>query len=105
MYMIVLDRDIIPTLVKRGGKMVVMIGSDECGYCKAIKPFFETMSTIYPEIVFYFLEASAADSVRTLIDYEGIPALASFNSGRLVQAAEGGLIENVLTIIDSLTLE
>lgn len=101
--MIVLTDDVLESiLLQSPEKTVVMIGSESCKYCQAIKPFFQTMSTIYRDIDFYYLDASLVKTFDKSFPFEGIPALFSFRRGYLVAKKEGGSTDNVVYILDSL---
>jgi len=100
--MITLQEDITPSLVKTGNRMIIMVGADHCPYCQAIKPFFQTMSEVYPQILFYYLDSNLGRGIDTLVKIEGIPSLSSFHRGKLVSSKEGGNVDNVISILDEL---
>lgn len=100
--MINLTQDNTPSLVSSGYKIIIMVGADHCPYCKAIKPFFETMSGIYPDIRFYYLDSNLSKGIDSLVKIEGIPAIISFYRGKLVESKEGGNVDNVISILDNL---
>ena len=83
-------------------KSIVMIGEEYCKYCTAIKPFFETMSQIYTDINFYYLPSSLAVNISKKVSYEGIPAVVSIYNGRVVDIKEGGDVDNIISLIDTL---
>lgn len=99
--MVTLHDDITPSLIQTGRQIIIMIGADHCGYCAAIKPFFETMSELYSDIEFYFLYTHLADGINKYISFEGIPAIASFRDGRLLSLKEGGDVDFVLEVLES----
>jgi len=99
--MITLHTDISPALITSGKKIIIMVGADHCGYCAAIKPFFETMSELYSDIEFYFLYTHLADGINKYITFEGIPAIASFENGKLLTLKEGGDVDFVLEVLES----
>ena len=103
--MIILTKDNLLSILQRHPapqKVMVMIGSEFCQYCAAIKPFFETMATIYADVDFYYLDSSAVKSFDKTYDFEAIPALFAFRNGNLIEKREGGSIDNITVLLDIL---
>lgn len=100
--MITLTEDISGQLIgSNSGKNIIMIGEEYCKYCNAIKPFFETMSTIYTDINFYYLKSSLATEISKHVEYEGIPTLISIVRGRILESKEGGDVDTIISLIDN----
>lgn len=101
--MIILKEDCLNSIIdQKSGKIMVMIGSDSCMYCAAIKPFFETMSNVYSDIDFYFLDSSLVRTFDDRYTFEAIPTLFSFRNGELLHSQTGGSADNVIKVLDSL---
>ncbi len=82
-------------------KMVLMVGSPACPYCLAIKPFFQTISSVYKEVKFYYIDSSKLNQeTRTFLELSGVPLLLSFSEGTIIERKTGGNVDNVLDVLN-----
>ena len=98
----ILEADITPSLVNTGKKIIIMVGTETCPHCAAIKPFFTSMASVFPDIAFYFLDASLTRGINDLVEIDGIPNISAYYNGKLLDVKEGGDINNILSILDTI---
>lgn len=71
------DGEMQDEFVARYPNSIIFIGSQNCGHCEHIKPFFEDLVIRYPRIAFAHVETT-----RVKVDgVKGVPTFVAYKSG------------------------
>ncbi|XP_073414445.1 thioredoxin-like [Dendrobates tinctorius] len=82
--------EIKTALTDAGEKLVVVdFTATWCGPCKMIGPFFDTLSTKYPEVVFLKVDVDDASDVAAFCDIKCIPTFHFYKNGNRVLEFSG----------------
>ncbi|XP_073520823.1 thioredoxin-like [Phyllobates terribilis] len=77
-------------LSEAGEKLVVVdFTATWCGPCKMIGPFFDTLSTKYPEVVFLKVDVDDAADVAEHCGIKCMPTFHFYKNGNLVHEFSG----------------
>lgn len=79
---------------------IILVYSDKCKYCKDYVPFFENVTTHYPDIQFGKLSAFQCPKFSEAIGLEAIPFLSIWREG---QDCGGGVTTNLEAVLALIT--
>ena len=103
--MINLETDSLDVLVRTQPKLMVMFGTDWCGNCDVLKPYFEKVSNQQQnrQIPFVYVNPDNSPNSRELVDLPNIPMVVAFKKGKVI-ANEYGNKENIVDKVLSILL-
>ena len=84
--------------------VVILLGGNFCGFCKAVKPIFQTFSTkvqnVYPACI--LIDGSPSERQlnqkmgKWLSDYKGVPTVIAYKNGKYLKTYDGPRTEQGL---------
>lgn len=87
-----------------GGKpMVVDFSAVWCGPCKAISPYFDELSSVYPSVMFLKVDVDNLPSVAQTYGVRAMPTFMAFKSGNKVDELVGADKNKLKEMIDRLS--
>jgi len=103
--MIHLETDSLDVLVRTQPKLMVMFGTDWCGNCDILKPYFNKVSNKQEnrQVPFVFVNPDNSPNSRKLVDLPNIPMVVAFKKGKVI-ANEYGNKENIVDKVLSILL-
>ena len=103
--MINLETDSLDVLVRTQPKLMVMFGTDWCGNCDILKPYFNKVSNKQEnrQVPFVFVNPDNSPNSRKLVDLPNIPMVVAFKKGKVI-ANEYGNKENIVDKVLSILL-
>ena len=100
--MIKVETDSLDVLLRTQPKLMVMFGTDWCGYCDVLKPEFERVSNEHKEIPFVYINPDNAPKSRKLVDLTDIPMLVAYKNGKSIAYEFGNTKEIVTKVLSKL---
>ena len=103
--MIHLETDSLDVLVRTQPTLMVMFGTDWCGNCDILKPYFNKVSNKQEnrQVPFVFVNPDNSPNSRKLVDLPNIPMVVAFKKGKVI-ANEYGNKENIVDKVLSILL-
>jgi thioredoxin 1 len=100
-----LETDSLDVLVRTQPKLMVMFGTDWCGNCDVLKPYFNKIANQKQnrQIPFVFVNPDNSPNSRKLVDLPNIPMVVAFKKGKVI-ANEYGNKENIVDKVLSILL-
>ena len=102
--MINLETDSLDVLVRTQPKLMVMFGTDWCGNCDVLKPYFEKVSNQQQnrQIPFVYVNPDNSPKSKQLIDLTNIPMIVAFKKGKIITSDYGNKKEIVSKVLSTL---
>ena len=102
--MINLETDSLDVLIRTQPKLMVMFGTDWCGNCDVLKPYFEKVSNQQQNrlIPFVYVNPDNSPNSRELVDLTNIPMVVAFKKGKVIANEYGSkeeIVDKVLSIL------
>lgn len=80
--------------------VVVDFSATWCGPCQKIKPFFETLPSKYPNVVFISVDIDELQGEELVDDVSSVPTFKFFVQKKLVDKFSGANESKLLSTID-----
>lgn len=102
--MINLETDSLDVLVRTQPKLMVMFGTDWCGNCDILKPYFNKVSNKQEnrQVPFVYVNPDNSPKSRKLVDLTDIPMVVAFKKGKVIANEYGNkeeAVDKVLSIL------
>lgn len=95
--------------IKEHEAVVIDIYADWCGPCQAIKPFFATLPSQFPQVRFFKMDLDKNRFLSTSMGVQSIPTFLFIHKGQLVKKQTGadknGLTANIKWMISTYKLQ
>jgi desumoylating isopeptidase 1 len=95
--------------IKEHDAVVIDIYADWCGPCQAIKPFFASLPSQFPEVKFFKMDLDKNRFLGTNMGVQSIPTFLFIHKGQLVKKQTGadknGLTANIKWMISTYKLQ
>lgn len=69
-------------LLRSNAEVIVKFSAKWCGPCKAIQPFFESLETKNPQIVFATCDCDLCPEISDLCSVQSLPTFIKFKRGQ-----------------------
>ena len=81
-----------------------MFSAPWCGPCKKVFPLFEELSLSYSTVGFYKVDIEDCETqIVEIVSVTVLPTFILYKSGSVVRQVEGANIDNITTLIESIT--
>ena len=102
--MIQLKTDSLNQYVQTLPRLMVMFGTDWCGNCDVLKPYFEKVSNQQQnrQIPFVYVNPDNSPNSRELVDLTNIPMVVAFKKGKVIANEYGNKEEIVDEVLSTL---
>ena len=102
--MIKLETDSLDVLIRTQPKLMVMFGTDWCGNCDVLKPYFNQIANKQQnrQIPFVYVNPDTSPRSRELVDLTNIPMVVAFKKGKVIANEYGNkedVVDKVLSIL------
>tara|TARA_Y100000385_G_scaffold244848_1_gene263183 strand:+ start:55 stop:369 length:315 start_codon:yes stop_codon:yes gene_type:complete len=102
--MINLETDSLDVLIRTQPKLMVMFGTDWCGNCDVLKPYFNQIANKQQnrQIPFVYVNPDTSPRSRELVDLTNIPMVVAFKKGKVIANEYGNkedVVDKVLSIL------
>ena len=93
----------LKAVLRDNRKVIVKFEADWCGPCRALAPFFETLSEQHKEsIVFCKVDVDEAAEVAESESVTCMPTIKAFHNGKLIDTVMGASQPNITKLVTDL---
>jgi thioredoxin len=89
-------------LIKNNNLVVLDFSATWCGPCKVLTPQLESLSTVYPNVVFLKVDVDEFEDISSTHNVSAMPTIMFYNNGQLIEhetVVGGGQINKIEQVI------
>jgi thioredoxin 1 len=101
---IIHDAETFKEIINSDKYNLFMFSAPWCGPCKKVFPLFEELSLSYSTVGFYKVDIEDCDTeIEKNVSVKVLPTFILYKSGSVVRQVEGANMDNITTLLESIT--
>jgi thioredoxin 1 len=101
---IIHDAETFKEIINSDKYNLFMFSAPWCGPCKKVFPLFEELSLSYSTVGFYKVDIEDCDTeIEKNVSVKVLPTFILYKSGSVVRQVEGADMDNINTLLESIT--